>query len=402
MKKSLLTISLAAMSVCLLSAQESTSGGSAPFSQSRFVPDISLIADFAAIGRNVDDSAWAGLGVPGLATGNYAEHDLRGFNLRYAELAIAAVADPYFDLTAIFHLHVDEFEIEEAYARTRRLPFGLQLKVGKFLSAFGRINAQHAHYWSFDGAPLINRLFFGEEGLNELGGQLTWLAPLPFFMQLGVEVLRGENEVSYGTSGFAAVPDVRSPGLWTAFAKTSWDMGRLTMLAGASLASGQTRCEADPASLDALAFAGQNVIWGADLTVHYAIDSYRYLKLQAEWLARRADGDTYEEAVVADLSKRQSGLYADLTWRCDRRWRLGVRLDALLKNRIVEGGARLAVPDALWGVSCAIDFASSEFSRLRLQYRTDRSCFLAGERQIVHEIGLGLNLAIGAHGAHSF
>lgn len=180
MKRFLLTTFLIVLNVCRLSAQDSTSGSSAPFSQSRFVPDISLIADFAAIGRNVSDAIWAELGIPGLSSGNDAEHNLRGFNLRYAELAISAVSDPYFDLTAVFHLTVDEFEIEEAYARTRRLPFGLQLKVGKFLSAFGRNNAQHAHYWSFDGAPMLNRLFFGAEGLNELGVQLTWLAPLPF------------------------------------------------------------------------------------------------------------------------------------------------------------------------------------------------------------------------------
>jgi hypothetical protein len=402
MKRSLLTISLAVLSVCLLSAQESTSGGSAPFSQSRFVPDISLIADFAALGRNVDDSTWAGLGVPGLATGNDAEHDLRGFNLRYAELAISAVADPYFDLTAIFHLHVDEFEIEEAYARTRRLPFGLQLKVGKFLSAFGRINSQHAHYWSFDGAPLVNRLFFGGEGLNELGGQLTWLAPLPFFLQLGAEILRGENDASFGTAELESLPEVRTPGLWTAFVKTSWDIGRLTALTGVSLAHGQTRSNADPANPNGFTFAGRSLIWGADLTFHYTIDSYRYLQLQTEWLARRADGETYDEIAVADMSKRQNGFYADLTWRCDRRWRLGVRLDVLSKNSISASGAALTMPNSLWGARCAIDFAPSEFSRLRLQYRYDHSGFLGSGRQPVHEIGLGLNLAIGAHGAHSF
>lgn len=402
MKKFPLIALLIVLNFCLLSAQDSTSGGSAPFSQNLFVPDISLIADFGVIGRNLDDAAWAGLGVPGLSLGSEVERNRRGFNLRYAELAISAVADPYFDLTAIFHLNIDEFEIEEAYARTRRLPFGMQLKAGKFLSAFGRINAQHAHYWSFDGAPLVNRLFFGEEGLNELGGQLTWLAPLTFFVQLGMEVLRGENDISFGTVSLASRPAVCTPGLWTVFVKTSWDIGRLTTLAGVSLACGRTRTEADPSTPGGLAFAGRSLIWGTDLTFNYAIDSYRSLKLQTEWMARRADGDTFADETATTQIKRQNGLYADLTWRFERRWRLGVRLDTLLKNRIVFSGAALSVPGSLWSASCAIDFAPSEFSRLRLQYRYDRSGFLDGERQTVHEIGLGLNLAIGAHGAHSF
>ncbi len=273
--------------------------------------------------------------------------------------------------------------------------------MGKFLSAFGRINGQHAHFWSFDQAPLVSRLFFGDEGLNELGGQLTWVVPLSFFLQVGGEVLRGENEVSFGTAGFGDVPEVRTPGLWTAFAKGSWDVGRLTLLAGLSLARGGTRNESDPAVSGDAAFAGHSTIWGADLALQYAIDSYRRLKLQVEWLSRRADGEAHGNDVRA-MFKCQGGFYADLTWRFQRRWQLGGRVEATARNQVSVGGTPLALPNSLWGGSLALAYMPSEFSRLRLQYRCDHSLYQGELRKPVGEISLGLNLAIGAHGAHPF
>ena len=61
----------------------------------------------------------------------------RGFNLGETELAFSGAVDPYFDVTAIVSFSPDGVEVEEAYARTRNLPAGLALKMGKFYSDIG-------------------------------------------------------------------------------------------------------------------------------------------------------------------------------------------------------------------------------------------------------------------------
>jgi hypothetical protein len=48
----------------------------------------------------------------------------------------------------------------------------------------------------------VYKVFLGDDGLKEKGVQLNWLAPTPFYLLFGVEVLQGENEQSFGTEGF--------------------------------------------------------------------------------------------------------------------------------------------------------------------------------------------------------
>ena len=48
-----------------------------------------------------------------------------------------------------------EVKLEEAFAVTRSLPAGLQIKAGQFYTAFGRANPQHLHQWDFVDQPVI-------------------------------------------------------------------------------------------------------------------------------------------------------------------------------------------------------------------------------------------------------
>jgi len=123
-----------------------------PFSQVKFVPGISFILDFSYVGRNLDREVFDELYVPGLMDGHGHhsghQHGIMngepGFNLNYGELVLKAAVDPYFDMVSVFHFSEDAVEIEEAFVTTRTLPWGLQLKAGKFLSGFGRINQTHS------------------------------------------------------------------------------------------------------------------------------------------------------------------------------------------------------------------------------------------------------------------
>jgi hypothetical protein len=376
---------------------------SSPFSQAKFVPDIALIVDFSYAYRNVNNEEFQTMALPGFSlTGIDEGFAGRGFNLNYAELTISAVVDPYFDLFTCFHLSEGEFEIEEAYVRTRSLPLGFQLKAGQFLSSFGRLNSQHDHYWNFSDQPLIYRGIFGESNLDEKGVQLNWVAPLGIFLQLGVEYLKGENEASFGTTGFQIgeynIEEANSH-LWVAFAKTSLDFERLILLGGISFASGKYRWfQAE----SAYGIAGTSRLWGGDLTLKYLIDSYRYISLQGEYIHRKVDARKYSDSVVDPITPGQSGLYLEWIWRFNRRWRWGARYDLIFEKEAGGGEPLFAVPDHLYRCSSMLEYNPTEFSRIRLQYNYDRSRYPAGEPAEIHEVFFQINLSIGAHGAHPF
>ncbi len=285
-----------------------------PFKQTAFSPDISFILDTSLVGRNKNDKEFKELEIPGLyhshgeahghGHGHGALNEKRGFNLNYGELYLYAPVDPYFDLFATIPFSEGGSELEEAYAVTRGLPLGLQLKVGKFRSSFGRLNAQHPHAWDFANQPLVYKVFLGDHGLIEKGVQLNWLAPTPFYLLFGLEVLQGENEQSFGTDGFTVntkrdgsgtnitVGDTRKPNLYVGFVKTSFDVGNLSLLTGLSYATGHTRInhlETD----EPHAFAGKTKLYGFDLTAKYFIDSYRYVSLQGEYIYRDQKGTRY-------------------------------------------------------------------------------------------------------------
>jgi len=394
-----------------------------PFRQTAFLPDLSLIVDTSLVGRNKNDQELKRLEIPGLYH-RYGgeEHGIlnknRGFNLNYAELYLYAPVDPYFDLYAVIPFSEDGSEVEEAYAVTRGLPFGFQFKVGKFRSSFGRLNAQHPHVWDFANQPLVYKVFLGDDGLKEKGVQLNWLAPTPFYLLFGVEVLQGENEQSFGTEGFKlntkkdgsgtdiTVGDTRKPNLYLGFVKTSFDVGDLSVLTGLSFATGHTRInhidEEDPH-----AFAGKTKLYGFDLTAKYFLDSYRYISFQGEYLYRDQEGTKYAyddvgNLVTPSIQKKQGGFYSQVVWRFAQRWRAGVQYNLINKNYVKSNEVKLNLPNNLPAYYAMLEYNPTEFSRIRLQVGQNRAFFQDGSRKTVNEVILQFNFAIGAHGAHPF
>jgi hypothetical protein len=427
MKKYLLSLIMSVFFLFVMSnprsasAQEGDINVSNPFSQAKFVPDISLIVDFSAVGRNMKNEKYAGLEVPGLLhaqshEGETGPNSKNGFNFNYAEMSLYSVVDPYFDLFGVFHLHQEGFEIEEAYITTRRLPLGLKVKAGKFLSGFGRMNEQHAHYWDFANGPLIYRAFLGEENLNETGMRLTWLAPTSFYLMLGGEILAGESETSFGAEGFQdasgthKIEDSNAPGLYVGYVKTSLEAKKLVALFGGSFAYGKTRMndgvDQDPAeNPQGFGEYGNTSLFGGDLTVKYLFGSYRYLSLQTEYLYRTMVGDRYDNTGgMTSLDKKQSGLYSQLVYRVSQCWRAGLRYDLLQKNVIKTGGASANLPENRPRYTAMLEYNPTEFSRIRLQYSHDRSGYLdeGASQKVNNELILQFNITIGAHGAHAF
>ena len=389
-----------------------------PFRQTAFLPDISFIVDTSLVFRNKDDQLYKKLEIPGLYHRHTHEghahgelNEKRGFNLNYGELYLYAPVDPYFDLYATIPFSEEGSEIEEAYAVTRGLPFGFQFKVGKFRSSFGRLNAQHPHVWDFANQPLVYKVFLGDDGLKEKGVQINWLAPTPFYLLFGAEVLQGENEQSFGTEGFEkggiSVGDARKPNLYVGFVKTSFDVGNLSVLTGLSFATGKSRIN----HLDDKnphAFAGKTKLYGFDLTARYSIDSYRYVSFQGEYLYRDQKGTRYDYdnqgnlEALRYLSKKQGGFYAQLVWRFAPRWRAGIQYNLINKNDVKVNGVKRELSSHLPAYYAMLEYNPTEFSRIRLQVGQNKAFFYGGQRKTVNEVILQFNFAIGAHGAHPF
>jgi hypothetical protein len=168
-------------------------GGAISQAKNLFNPEIGLNGIFSAAYFSEPDNL------------QFGAHDSnqRGFNLQNIELSLGSAVDPYFraDAHLIFGLEDGEsfIEVEEAYFTTLSLPHQLQLIGGQFFARFGRFNPQHPHQWDFADQQIINSRLFGGDGLRNLGFQISWLSPLPFYLELigSMQNAKGETASSF-------------------------------------------------------------------------------------------------------------------------------------------------------------------------------------------------------------
>jgi hypothetical protein len=355
-------------------------------------PNISLILDTFGYTSNLKENELENRGIPGYTTEGIENR--KGFNLESAELFLFAPVDPYFNLYATIPVTEDGAEVEEAYFLTTSLPYGFQLKGGKFKSGFGRINSQHPHAWDFADIPLPYRAFMGGEGIIEKGMQITYLPPLPFYTLLGAEVLQGDNDVLFG-------PDAKSgPHAYAAYAKASFDLSdNSTFLFGPSVITGKTKTGSIAEDTE---FSGDSTIYGLELTYKWKPSKQQGFILQSEYLYRTQHGDL-EDTVAATkepLKRTQDGLYVQGIYQINR-WRLGARYDVLdlFKDDYILAGTGTNFDGNPWRATGMLEFNPTEFSRIRLQYNHDKS---ARNETANNEMLLQLIFGIGAHGAHPF
>ena len=402
-------------------------GSSGPVSSgTSFNPSITVIPDVVWSRDDVKGEAGEILEEADGFHGAHAEegHDhghgglSQGFNLRETEIAFSASVDAYFDVQALFAVSEEGIEAEEVFFQTRRLPWGLQLKGGKFLSGIGYANAHHPHQWDFVDQNLAYELLLGGHGLNEKGLQLTWVPRLPFYMKVGAELLQGENEKlasdvgpevlpGLGEEGAPRVLTAKSgPRLFTGFVKVGPDLGYSNALqVGFSLASSRRHQEVHDHDADGIpegVLDGTATLWGVDAVYKY--DSPRPwgagdLVLQAEYLARKRDLDVLGTTDTAVF--RQDGAYLQAVYGLLPRLQLGARWDvAGLTNERVRGGAKTEY-DSSSRFTAALTFNPTEFSRVRAQYQR-AEIRVDGEKESWGRFLLQLQLSLGAHGAHSF
>jgi hypothetical protein len=340
---------------------------------------------------------------------NLGDHDpsQRGFSLRNAEISLDGAVDPYLKGFANIVLKLDnnnetEIELEEAYGQTTSLPFNLQLKAGQFFAAFGRQNQQHPHAWAFVDQPLIMNRALGGDGLRNLGAQLSWLAPTPWFTEatLGVFNGSGGTTFSFRDTGntYGRTPldrGLRGPGdlLFVPRLASSFDIGDAqTLVLGGSAAFGPNDSGADT----------RTQIYGVDSYWKWkspqANAGFPFVSWQNEAMLRRYDAGADPTASLPVEALEDWGFYSQVLWGYSLGWVAGLRGEFVSGNHgandvndaLLRGDRFRLSPDLTW--------YPTEFSKLRLQYNYDHGQAFGD----AHSVWLQLEFLLGAHAAHKF
>lgn len=367
-----------------------------------FNPGISVILDGKLTSYSRDPASYS---LPGFQLAPEAGLPARGLGLDESELTLAGnIDDRYYGrLTAALHDDDGEtaVELEEAFVETLALPYGLNLRAGRFFSDIGYLNAKHAHTWDFADEPLAYRAFLGGQYRDD-GLQLRWLAPTDLLVEAGVEAFRGAGFPAGGAAN-------RGLGAATAFVHLGGDFN-----VSNSWRVGFSRLHADAENRDgdfagtATSFSGTSDVNIVDAVWKWAPNGNAYRRnftLQAEYFDRDESGvvDLNDGARNSNYSGAQYGYYIQGVYQFMPRWRVGARYDRLHSDN--RGADPTVLTDA--GLlddghdpqrySLMLDYSHSEFSRIRLQFNRDESQPEADNQLILQYI-----MSLGAHGAHSY
>ena len=359
----------------------------------RFLFDIGIAGDFVA---NFTSSR-----VERDQAGTFAGRENRVIP-REIELSFFGQVDPYARATVILEAAEEfedgaralEFGLAEAYLELTSLPYGFGAKGGRERLRFGLLNELHLHDRPQTDSPDVLTVFFGEEGLTEDGLEVSWVAPLPVYLQAILGVFNGDNEVAFGYGS------LRDP-LLSARLRTFFELGSAgAVQLGASGLYGRTvdGPRASYLGVDAkykYTPAGRShalVTVGGEL-----IFAHRKVAVGGE------EGGETTEALVRRLPQEPGeavfetrdvyGYYVWVDVQPWKQWLFGLRYDW---TELPDG------PGREWALEPYLAWMPSEFLRFRLGYKyTNRSDFGVGP-DTLSELFLQATFILGAHPAHPF
>lgn len=350
-----------------------------------------------------------------------------GFSLGASELAVEAELPSVLTGRVSVSLSADEIRLEDAWVQTQGLPAGLAVRLGRFLSGIGYLNNQHLHEQDFVGGNLVYGALLGEHGIFDTGVQLTWQAPLPFYLQLGVEALQGHEQERFGTlieaedadgvvlSGAGLAEKRQGPRSGTFFVKAAPYLGEAHSLQiGASWAEArqfQQVIDEDEAVLDdQFALEGKQTLFGLDAVYERNGDgrdgaggltlAAEYMWLEKDMKVRGADAGA--PVVSGDVVKgQQDGLYVQALYGVAPRWQLGLRHEVTgLQNELDEGDETLTFDESSRS-SVLVVYKPNASSRLRLQLSSADIHDEEGEKTRLEQVTLGYTVTLGSHEGHA-
>lgn len=322
---------------------------------------------------SVDTVGQAGLSQSSPATGRV--------DVREAELLLYSPADYLFDgqlnIAAHTESGVSVLELHEAFLGSSKLIPRSRFRLGRFFLGFGRLNQFHRHDWPFITAPKYHQLFFADEGANDTGVEYTYLAPVPFFLELTAGVTNGFVFGHDHTAGRRPRVPTHYLHLLT-YASMPWEGGAQFGLNYV----GRKSAEGIATSLI-----------GIDLTAKWRENQILQFFVQGEFWFRTRTGSP--NGAINELGfylfpqkHLTSGLY------------LGCRLDYYATTNQLDAFLN-PVSDFQWDVIPTLTYRPSEFSLFRVSYDHGWRN-VAGTNTIFDSLELQAVFFLGAHPAHDF
>ena len=295
-----------------------------------------------------------------------------GWGVQEIEALLSAFVDPHVKANVMLGMHGSAgFELEEGYILTLGLPADLGVKAGKFLASFGRHNQLHTHQFPFVEAPYINESLFGEESLNEVGAEVSWLAPVDWYASLTGGLYNGDNPVLFGS-------------------EESWDLaylGRLynqldindatTLELGASALFGSRTTEHlhDDIVEDV---EESNSVFGGDVRI-------KWKPLEAGRHQMFAVGFEYLTGSVGE--EDLSGGFALAQYQFTKGWLAEAGFDWMTEHEETTSRIR-----------AVLAFIPTEFQLLRAQFASESH----PDEDAENSVSLQYSFTIGSHPAHSY
>jgi hypothetical protein len=264
-------------------------------------------------------------------------------SVRELELILGSYVDPYSRLDVnIAFSDFEDVHLQEAYLTRFGLPWEITARIGRFKPKVGKALLFHRDILDTTDYPLVIRRYFGTDGLNKTGIDLTKPLDLPF--ESAHEVVFGIIEGGAGEGGLAFGDTRRRPTIYSHL-KNFWDVSDVTSFElGASHMAG---------SADADASFETNVL-ALDGTLIHLYGPDQRIKLQSELFYLNRN-----ESIDDSLF----GAYGLFDVRFHKQWSSGFRMDYVepVNNKITNPD------DEEFGYTGYITFHQTEFARWRIQ-----------------------------------
>ena len=271
------------------------------------------------------------------------------------------------------HGHNYQIDPEEVFVETLSLPY-LTIKAGKFLVDFGKYNAKHTHNLPFITKSQIQQKVFGDEGYKDVGINVSYLTPLPWFSNLSASILQADNQSLFSESHHSNAYSFK----W----KNLWDMNEdITLEWSASTLMFKSHGH------DESSVINETLIYGSDITLKWRPSSkgkYSSFVWSTEYINKNKEGESID---------KNSGFQTFMKFQFSRRWYTQIRYE---KTDLTNPNNEKSLDSHAF----LLAFVPSEFSSLRLQYESNENSDISKSSD--KRFLLQLNISIGAHPAHNY
>jgi hypothetical protein len=366
-------------------AQQPGQGGP---TNARLLPDISAVGDL----------------VGDLSPKGSTQEGGERFSVREVEVAVQAAVDPYFRGDIFLGISdLEKISIEQAYLTATSLPWGLEVRLGRYLMPIGKQNTTHRHDLHTIDYPYVIQRFFGAEGLKGTGIYAARIfAPFGFYQELIVTAVDRFGEAPEGLATIEPV-NKKLGGLgYSGRLRNYWDLNEASNIELSF--SGITGKREQPVlgASESLATPARQSVYGADFTYRWRPlqqGLYKSFILQAEFMQQVNERDPTLELpddvfpgglLYGGPNRNFAGGYAFARYQLTPRGFLGARFDTF-QDEAAAGRTSTAA-------SGYLEYFPSEFSKLVAGYER----YSPAEGSASNRILLQASFALGPHKPHPF